>query len=178
MGTVLTIAMRAAAVMAVLLLAGCGGLYQGLTDLSKAVPAVQPIEAGAYLDKSGKSTQIELGKDGGYRVTNDSSEVLLARIFGPVGGLYVAQIVPDGDKEGVFGYAIIRVDASGIQLAEDASELLGALLFDRLGVSPPREGAAVSSLTDNPWLNWAVLQEFIVTYRSQLVFEPLYAPAS
>jgi hypothetical protein len=177
MGRLFSIVTRAAGLVVMVCLAGCGGLFQGTADLGKATPAVQPIEVGTYVDQKANPTQIELTEDGGYRLTNENAEELLVHIFGPVGGLYVAQLVPEADKQGLFGYAIIRIDAEGIHLADEATGLMGEMLFGRLGVPAPRDGADVNSLTDNPALNWALLQEFIVTYRSQLVFQRLYSPA-
>ena len=172
---------RAGGLLLTLLLVGCGGLYQAPADLSQAVPLVQPIEAGSYVTQGSDATTIDIqvAEDGSYRLTDPTkSEELQARIFGPVGGLYVAQILPEGDKQGLFGYAIIKVDVEGIHLADDTSDLMGALLFTRLGVPAPRDGAQVNGLTDNAWLNWALLQELIVKHKDQLVFQPLYVPVA
>jgi len=178
MGSLLTLVTRAAAFVVVLVLAGCGGLYSGMADLSQATAPTQPIKAGAYLGASDEENRIELDDEGGYRVINSSSEELRAKIFGPVAGVYVAQLAAEKEQAGLFAYAIIRVDAEGVQLAEDAADVLGTMLFSRLGIAPPPDGAAVSGLTDNAFLNWALLQEFIVKHRDALDFRPLYRPAA
>lgn len=171
--------------LATLLLVGCGGMLRGGADLNGATPMVQPIKPGWYVQQNAESTRIkfERSDDGSYRLLNPiDSQELVARIFGPVSGLYVAQITPDPAQQGVYGYAIIKIDTKGIHLADDASDFMGELLFSRLGVSTPSSTTQASSsltqvneLTGNAWLNWALLQELIVKYRDQLVFQLLYA---
>lgn len=177
--------LRILGLMVTLLLVGCGGLYRGSADLSVATSMVQPIPAGWYVapDNASTRTKFERVDDGTYRLLNPiSSEELIARVFGPVSGLYVAQIIPDPTQRFEYGYAIIRVDNAGIHVANDASDLMGELLFDRLGVSAPAQGSGiylnpsrVTDLTDNAYLNWALLQELIIKHREKLVFELHYA---
>ena len=168
-----------------LLLVGCGGMFRGGADLNNVTPMVQPIKPGWYVQQNTENTRIkfERSDDGSYSLLNPiDSQEFVARIFGPVSGLYVAQITPDPAQQGVYGYVIIKIDAKGISLADDASAFMGELLFSRLGVSTPSSSTQTSSnltqvteLTGNAWLNWALLQELIVKYREQLIFELLYA---
>lgn len=176
MGSMLGRFARAAmGLVALLCLSACGGLYLGAADLGETTAVVRPITPGAYKTKSGEPAQITLDADGTYRVTGMADEEMPVRIYGPVGGLYVAQI--DGikeDSQGLYGYAILRVSKDGVDLAEDNATAMGEMLFRRLGIPLPAEGSAVGMLTDNARLNWALLQEFIVTHRDQLVFETIY----
>lgn len=176
MGSVLGSFARAAmGLVALMCLAGCGGLYAGMANLEDATAAVQPIATGSYTNRSGEAAQISLDENGTYHVTGTTDDEMPVRIYGPVSGLYVAQI--EGLKEnekGLFGYAILKISAQSIDLAGDATMELGGMLFDRLGIPRPDGAHGVSMLPDNAHLNWALLQEFIVTYRNQLVFEPLY----
>lgn len=160
------------------LLGGCEGAFFAEVDLAKATLPVQPLRDGVYQLEGASAQRIEYRKQesGSYlAISPDTKQQVPLHFFGPIAGLYVVQIK---EPEQDFLYAVVRIGQdSRVFVADNTIRgLMGELLFERLAIPIPQEGATIGFLTDNAALNWALLQDLIVSYREKLEFELYMSP--